>query len=155
MSVMTVASVLVVVARVLGPDVFELVHAAALRAALDGSVARRGQPDDDVGVGGRAGAAEVLLVAIGLDDDWVREGSCFGSNLATWHVKGTGNGWVLREAWSRTPPAGIQWPHVEDVDALHLSENFETLETGRLLEVVGDRSGLSSWWQKVVHGLDF
>lgn len=57
-------------------DVLELVHAAALRAALDGAVARGGQPDHHVAVGGRARAAEVLLVAEGLDDDRVVEGAC-------------------------------------------------------------------------------
>jgi hypothetical protein len=34
-----------------------------------------GQPDGDVGVGRGAGAAGVLLVAEGLDHDWVLEGT--------------------------------------------------------------------------------
>jgi hypothetical protein len=49
--------VVVAVAVVLGADVLHLVDAAALGAALDRSVAGGGEPDDDVGVGGRAGAA--------------------------------------------------------------------------------------------------
>jgi hypothetical protein len=58
---------------VLRPDILHLQHVAALGAALDGSVPRHGQPDGDVGVGGEAGTAGVLLVAKGLDDDGVVE----------------------------------------------------------------------------------
>ena len=92
MSIVAVAAVLVVVTRVLRPDVFELVHAAALRAALDRTVAGCRQPDDDVRVGGGAGAAKVLLVAVGFDDDWVGEGSCKFSALAIWQVGGVEGG---------------------------------------------------------------
>jgi hypothetical protein len=56
---------------------------------------------------------------------------------------------------SRTETAGVQWPHVEDVDTLHLSENFETLKTGRLLGIGGDGTGLRTGGQKVGLGLDF
>lgn len=73
---MTVLAVGVVSVRVLlRTDVLHLVHGAALWAALDGALARAGQPDDDVGVGGAAGAADILLVAEGLDCDRVVEGS--------------------------------------------------------------------------------
>ena len=65
--------VAVSVAIVLRSDVLHLVDAAALGAALDGAVARRGEPDDGVRVDGVAGAAEVLLVAKRLDDDGVVE----------------------------------------------------------------------------------
>lgn len=47
----------VVVVALLGSDILHLVDGAALGAALDGAVAGAGQPDDDVGVGGAAGAA--------------------------------------------------------------------------------------------------
>jgi hypothetical protein len=71
-----VAVVAVAVAVVLGADVLHLVDGAALGAALDGAVARGGEPDDNVRVGGVAGAALVLLVAEGLDDDGVVQRSC-------------------------------------------------------------------------------
>jgi hypothetical protein len=53
-----------------------------------------------------------------------------------------------------TKTAGVEGPHVEDVDALHLSEDFEALETGRLLGVGGDGTGLSTLGDEVLHGLD-
>lgn len=53
-----------------------------------------------------------------------------------------------------TKTAGVEGPHVEDVDALHLSEDFETLETGRLLGIGGNGTGLSTLGEEVVHGLD-
>jgi hypothetical protein len=71
-----VGVVAVAVAVVLGADVLHLVDGAALGAALDGAVARGGEPDDNVRVGGVAGAALVLLVAEGLDDDGVVQRSC-------------------------------------------------------------------------------
>jgi len=72
-AVVAVVAVLVVVARVLGSDVLELVSGAALRAALDRAVAGCRQPDDVVRVDWVAGAAEVLLVAVAPDYDWVVE----------------------------------------------------------------------------------
>lgn len=66
----------VVVVRVLGTNVVHLVDTTALGAALDGAVAGAGEPDDVVGVGRVAGATEVLLVAVRLDNNGVVEGSC-------------------------------------------------------------------------------
>lgn len=71
----SVVVVVVTVAVILRTDVIHLVDTTALGAALDGAVARAGEPDDIVGVGRVAGAAEVLLVAKGLDDNGVVEGS--------------------------------------------------------------------------------
>lgn len=85
------------------------------------------EPDDDVGVGGRAGAASELLLAGGADQDGVLQGS-----LA----------------------AGVEGAHVEDVDALHLSEDFETLETGGLFEIGGDGAGLATGSNEVLLDLD-
>jgi len=67
-----------------------------------------------------------------------------------------GGGFFLRWRRSliRTPSARVEGSHVEDVDTLHLAENFETFETGRLLEIGGDGTGLSSWWEKVVLVVD-
>jgi hypothetical protein len=47
-----------------------------------------------------------------------------------------------------------QWSHVEDVDSLHLSEDFETFETGGLLEIRGDGTGFGSRGNQIFHGLD-
>lgn len=53
-----------VAVRILGrAHVLHLVRGATLGAALDRAVTRDGQPDDNVGVGGATGAADVLLVA--------------------------------------------------------------------------------------------
>jgi hypothetical protein len=82
---------------------------------------------DNVRVGGDAGAAGVLLVAGGADDDGVVEGA------------------LARR---------VQRPHVEDVDALHLSEDLETLDTGGLLEVGRDGSGGRTGADEVVDVLD-
>ena len=73
--VLTVRVVVVSVTIVLRTDVFHLVYTAALGAALDGTIAGGGQPDDVVGVDWVAGAAEVLLIAKGLDNDGVVERS--------------------------------------------------------------------------------
>ncbi len=65
--------------RVLGrPNILHLVDTAALGAALDGAVARDGQPDGDVRVGWAAGAAAVLLFTEGFDDYGVVHCACFG-----------------------------------------------------------------------------
>ena len=54
----------------------------------------------------------------------------------------------------RTLSACIERLHVKDVDALHLSEDFETLETGGLVNVGGDGTGLGTSGHKVVLILD-
>lgn len=127
MDIVLAVAVAVAVVALLRADVVHLVDGAALGAALDGAVARAGQPDDDVGVGRVAGAAKVLLVAEGLDGDGVVDGAL---------------------------PAGIERAHVEDVHALHLSEDFETLETGGLLEIGGHGTGLGALGEEVVLGGD-
>jgi hypothetical protein len=53
-----------------------------------------------------------------------------------------------------TEAAGVQWPHVEDVNALHLSEDFETLETGGLLGIGRNRTRLCTGREKVGFSLD-
>jgi hypothetical protein len=53
-----------------------------------------------------------------------------------------------------TETAGVQWPHVEDVNALHLSEDFETLETGGLLGIGRNRTRLRTGWEKISLGFD-
>lgn len=56
--------------------------------------------------------------------------------------------------WSHTEARGIQRPHVEDINALHLAENFETLETGGLLEVGGNSAGGGTGAPQVINVLD-
>lgn len=56
--------------------------------------------------------------------------------------------------WLRTLSACVEGLHVEDVDALHLSEDFETLETGGLVNVGGDGTGLGTRGHQVMLVLD-
>ena len=74
-----------------------------------------------------AGAAGKLLLASGADHDGLLQGSF---------------------------PRGIQGPHVEDVNTLHLAQDLQTLDTSGLLEVSGDGAGLGTGPDKVVDGLD-
>lgn len=58
--------------------------------------------------------------------------------------------------WGGLTFAGsIQWLHVEDINALHLSQDFETLESGRLLEIGGDGPWRSTGANEIFFGLDF
>jgi hypothetical protein len=54
----------------------------------------------------------------------------------------------------RTEAAGVQGPHVEEVNALHLSKKFKTLETCGLFGIGGNGSGLRTRGQKVLSSLD-
>jgi hypothetical protein len=84
------------------------------------------EPDNGVRVGGIAGAASKLLIAGGAHQDGVLQGS-----LA----------------------AGVEGSQVEDVNALHLSEDFQTLKTGGLLEIGRDGAGLTTRSNEVVLSL--
>ena len=55
--------------------------------------------------------------------------------------------WIV--VFRRTFARSIEWAHIEDVHTLHLSENLETLETGGLLEICRNGTGLTTLWQKV------
>lgn len=102
-----------------------------------------GDPQNVVRVGWVAGATDVLLVTGRVDDDGVLRGACIHQP------------WPCLSGTARhTETAGVQGPHVEDVDALHLSEDFETLETGGLLGIGGNGTGLSTRGKEVVHALD-
>lgn len=57
-------------------DIVHLVRRAALHAARHGLLAAQSDPDDVVRVSRAASAANVLLLASGVDDDGVLEGSC-------------------------------------------------------------------------------
>lgn len=54
----------------------------------------------------------------------------------------------------RTYPGRVQGPHVEDVDTLHLAENFQSLETGGLFEIGRDGTGSSTGGEQIVFGSD-
>jgi hypothetical protein len=58
------------------------------------------------------------------------------------------------DVWGRTEAAGVQRPHVEDVDSLHLSEDLETLKTGGLLGIGRNGTGLRTRGEKVGLVLD-
>lgn len=58
------------------------------------------------------------------------------------------------KAVSITLSARVEGLHVKDVDALHLSEDFETLETGSLVDIGGDGTGLSTGTEEVGLGRD-
>lgn len=145
-----VVSVAVVVAVVLGSNVFHLVDAAALRASLQRTLLGKlrivtstvsifraepicvmqfltyAEPDNDVGVGGIASATSKLLIAGGAHQDGALHGSF---------------------------AAGVEGSHVENVNALHLSEDFQTLKTGGLLEIGRDGARLATRSDEVVLGL--
>ena len=54
----------------------------------------------------------------------------------------------------RTFAGGIQRLHVEDVDALHLTQDLQSLETSRLLEIRGYGAGRGSGAEEIVRLLD-
>lgn len=54
----------------------------------------------------------------------------------------------------RALAAGVERPHVEDVDPLHLAQDLEALEARALLEVRGDGAGEGTGGEEVVGGFD-
>lgn len=107
---------MVVVGSVLVALEVEGVDGTALHAATE-LVLLEHEPENIVGVGGGAGAANHALNVIGEDFDWVG----LSSNSAR-----------------------VERAVVEDLDTLELTEELETLKTGGLLDVGGDLAGLSS-----------
>jgi len=104
-----VVAVVIVSVGVLGrAKIFHLQDVATFRASLDRAVAGHCEPDGVVRVSGVAGTASILLITEALDDNW-----------------------VVQRAFAR----GIQWLHVEDINALHLSQNLQSLQPSRLLEI--------------------
>lgn len=143
------AVVIVVIVVILRSNVIHLVDATTLGASLDGAIARKldkaersafscstwlvhvactyTKPVHTVSVDRVSGAAGKLLVAGGADQDGVFHGSQAG---------------------------GVKRAHVEDVDALHLAENFQTLQTGGLLEVGGNGTGGGARAKEILLGPD-
>jgi len=120
-------TVVIVVSVVLSSDVVHLVDGSALDAALVWAVLGDGEPFGLVRINRETSASEVLFLAHRLNDNWVLHGSETGS---------------------------IQWLHVENVDSLHLTQDFETLQTGGLLEIgwYGTWGGTRA--DKILLGLD-
>lgn len=58
---------------------------------------------------------------------------------------------VLR---NHTLAGGIKGTHVEDVNALHLSDELQTLETGGLVDIGGNGTGLGTGGKEVLLALD-
>lgn len=57
-------------------------------------------------------------------------------------------------AVTHTLAGGIKGTHVEDVNALHLSDEFQTLETSGLVKIGGNATGLTTRGEEVILGLD-
>ena len=53
-----------------------------------------------------------------------------------------------------TGAGSIEWLHVEDINAVHLSKDLQTLKTSGLLDIGWDGSDWGSWWEEVGLGLD-
>lgn len=59
-----------------------------------------------------------------------------------------------RKSKQHTLAGSIQRLQVEDVNALHFTDEFETLETSGLFDIGRDGTGLSTGRDEVVFGLD-
>lgn len=53
-----------------------------------------------------------------------------------------------------TLAGGIERAHVEDVNSLHLSDKFQTLETSGLVEIGRNGTGLGTRSEKIILDLD-
>jgi hypothetical protein len=128
-------------------DIVHLVDTTALGAALDRAVLGDGEPDDDVAVDGVTGAAKVALLAEGGDDDGILHGSYIHPSASD-RITG-----ATRQS-SHTLAASVQRPHVENINTLHLSEDLETLQSSRLLEVGRNGSGSGAGSEQVFLAAD-
>ena len=61
---------------------------------------------------------------------------------------------MLCYAFGPTFPAGVQWLHVEDVYALHLAQDLQSLEAGGLFEIGGNGARRGARREEVVLGGD-
>lgn len=86
------------------------------------------QPDDNVRIRRDARAPAILLVAETSHHDWIVQ---------------------------RALAVGREGLHIEDVDPLHLTQDLETLETGRLLQIIRDSAGRGAGGKEVGFVLDF
>lgn len=100
-------------------------HFISVRPGFQGKT--HAEPVDVVRVGGETSAASELLLAGGSDHDGILH---------------------------RSEAAGVERAHVEDVDALHLTENLETLDTGGLLEIGRNGSGGGTRTEEVLLSSD-
>ena len=61
---------------------------------------------------------------------------------------------LIFKTGTHTLAGGIEGAHVEDVNTLHLSDELQTLETGGLVDVGGDGTGLGTGGEEVILNLD-
>ena len=112
-----------------------------------------------MGVCGETSATSVLLITGTVDNDGVVDGSYVTLTLATGSrssiasaIPNSADG--ISNQGEHTLAGGVQGTHVENVDALHLSDELQTLETGGLDEVGRDGTGLGTGGEKVILALD-
>lgn len=67
--------------------------------------------------------------------------------LPSFYVSIAGRMWL-------TDSTRIQRPHVKDIHALHLAQNFQALETGGLLQIGRDGAGLAAGGHEVGFRID-
>ena len=86
------------------------------------------QPVDNVGISGISSAASILLITSTVHYNRVLQGTFSG---------------------------GIKRSHVENIIPLHLSDELQTLKTGRLLEIRRHGTGLGTGGKKILLRVDF
>jgi hypothetical protein len=107
------------------------------------------KPVDMVGVRRVTGATSVLFVTGTVNDDWVVEGSYRLRSQVKHFPSHNSN-----ERDKHTLSGSIKGPHIENVNALHLSDKFETLKTSSLLEIGGNGTRLGTRGDQILLGLD-
>ena len=150
-------------------DVVQLDDVAALEAALNGAltgdlgsnqyailrtmpkkcIIPYSKPVDMVGVRRVTGATSVLFVTGTVNDNWVVEGSYRLRSQVKHFPSNISNEWD-----KHTLSGSIKGPHIENVNALHLSDKFETLKTGSLLDIGGNGTRLGTRGNQILLGLD-
>lgn len=99
-------------------------------------------------VDGITSATSVLLITSTVDNNGVVESSCTNQHQLHLFID------KRRESKQHTLAGSIQRPQVEDVNALHFTDEFETLETSGLFDIAGDGTGLSTGGDEVFFGLN-
>jgi hypothetical protein len=154
MSIMAVA--VVVSMRIFRwANIFHLQHVSALWAALNRTIFRHlysfllenspiqykklsvetySEPNCNVGISGIASATSILLFTGRLDNDRVIE-RAYSISSAIAVSKSCGR---ISYDLSRTFARSVQRLHIEDINALHFPQDFQSLQTRRLLKIGGD-----------------
>lgn len=93
-------------------------------------------------------ATSVLLVTSTVDNNRVLESSCTNQLQIRLSYQ------AQKKGKRHTLAGSIQRLQVKDVNALHFTDEFETLETGGLFDIGRDGTGLSTGGDEVFFGLD-